>query len=162
MHGESAIVKQIEDSIGLKNNLKTQAKTILAISDCLVQALRDGRKVLLFGNGGSAADAQHIAAELSGKFYRDREPLLAVALTTNTSSLTAIANDFGYEAVFGRQLDGLVKEGNVVIGITTSGSSPNMLLAMKEAKRPTKSRNLALLSITSHRACCIWDAQSLG
>ena len=107
----------------------------MAIADQLIQALRNGNKVLLFGNGGSAADAQHIAAELSGKYTRHRDPLPAIALTTNTSSLTAIANDYGYEAVFARQLQALVAEGDIVIGISTSGSSPNVLLAMEEAKR---------------------------
>lgn len=135
MNRESIVIKQIEENISLKNHLKIQVKNLLAISDCLVQALRAGKKVLLFGNGGSAADAQHIAAELAGKFYRNREPLPAIALTTNSSSVTAIANDYGYEAVFVRQLKGLVKEGDVVIGISTSGSSPNVLLAMEEAKR---------------------------
>lgn len=135
MERESIVINQIEASISLKNHLKAQVKNLLEISDCLIQALRSGNKVLLFGNGGSAADAQHIAAELVGKFYRNREPLPAIALTTNTSSLTAIANDYDYKEVFARQLKGLVKAGDVVIGISTSGNSPNVLLAMEEAKR---------------------------
>jgi D-sedoheptulose 7-phosphate isomerase len=82
-----------------------------------------------------SADAQHIAGELAGKFYLDRDPLPAIALTTNTSSLTAIANDYGYDQVFARQLRGLVNKGDIVIGISTSGSSPNVTIAMEEAKR---------------------------
>ena len=135
MNREDMVVKQIEESMQLKESLRAEAKTLVAIADELVQALRRGNKVLLFGNGGSAADAQHIACELSGRFSRDREPLPAIALTTNTSSLTAIANDYGYEAVFARQLRGLVKKGDIVIGISTSGSSANVLLAIEEANR---------------------------
>lgn len=135
MDREDMVVKQIEESMRLKESLQAEAKTLVAIADQLVQALRRGNKVLLFGNGGSAADAQHIACELSGRFSRDREPLPAIALTTNTSSLTAIANDYGYEAVFARQLRGLVKKGDIVIGISTSGSSANVLLAIEEANR---------------------------
>jgi D-sedoheptulose 7-phosphate isomerase len=125
----------IEDSIRLKKSLQREAKTLSTIADQLIQALRRGNKIILFGNGGSAADAQHIACELAGKFGRDRHPLPAVALTTNTSSLTAIANDYGYEQVFARQLRGLVVAGDIVIGISTSGNSPNVLLAIEEAKR---------------------------
>lgn len=135
MNKEEIVVKQIQESVYLKKRLRGETRTLVAIADQLIQALRKGKKVLLFGNGGSAADAQHIAAELSGKYTRHRDPLPAIALTTNTSSLTAIANDYGYEAVFARQLQALVAEGDIVIGISTSGSSPNVLLAMEEAKR---------------------------
>jgi D-sedoheptulose 7-phosphate isomerase len=135
MNREDMVVRQIEESMQLKESLQADAKTVVAIADQLVRALRRGNKVLLFGNGGSAADAQHIACELAGKFSRDREPLAAIALTTNTSSLTAIANDYGYDEVFARQLRGLVKKGDVVIGISTSGSSANVLLAIEEANR---------------------------
>ena len=131
---EKEVITRIEDSISLKRYLQKEAKTLMQIAELLVKAFRNGNKVLLFGNGGSAADAQHIAGELSGKLYRDRKPLPAIALTTNTSSLTAIANDYGYEMVFARQLQGLVKKGDVVIGISTSGASPNILSAMEEAK----------------------------
>jgi D-sedoheptulose 7-phosphate isomerase len=135
MNREAAIKSQIEESIRLNKYLATEVEILMSIADKLVRSFRGGNKVLLFGNGGSAADAQHIASELAGRFYRDREPLPAIALTTNTSSLTAIANDYGYETVFVRQLQGLVKKGDVVIGISTSGNSPNVLLAIKEAKR---------------------------
>lgn len=135
MRQEANIVKQIEDSIELKKYLRQETKNLVAMADLLVDAFRKGNKVLLFGNGGSAADAQHIACELAGKFYLDRDPLPAIALTTNTSSLTAIANDYSYEEVFGRQVKGLVKQGDVVIGISTSGNSPNVLRGIEAAKR---------------------------
>ena len=135
MDKEAIIKNQINESIKLKEYLTTQVEILMSIADELVRGFRSGNKVLLFGNGGSAADAQHIAGELAGKFYRDREALPAITLTTNTSSLTAIANDYGYETVFVRQLQGLVKKGDVVIGISTSGNSPNVLLAIEEAKR---------------------------
>jgi D-sedoheptulose 7-phosphate isomerase len=112
-----------------------QAKTIVEIADQMTRAFRRGNKVLLFGNGGSAADAEHIAGELAGKFSMFRDPLPAVALTTNTASLTAIGNDFGYEEVFARQLRGLVARGDVAIGLSTSGASPNVIKAIDEANR---------------------------
>jgi len=135
MEQEANIVKQIEDSIKLKKYLQQEAKNLVAMADLLVDAFRKGNKVLLFGNGGSAADAQHIACELAGKFYLDRAPLPAIALTTNTSALTAIGNDYSYEEVFVRQVKSLVKQGDIVIGISTSGNSPNVLRGIEEAKR---------------------------
>ncbi len=129
------VLQQIQDSSALSGALADQASVIIKIADDMVRAFRNGNKVLLFGNGGSAADAEHIACELSGKFTLYRDPLPAIALTTNTSSLTAIANDFGYEDVFARQLRGLVVKGDIVIGISTSGTSPNVIAALKEGKR---------------------------
>jgi len=135
MEQEANIAKQIEDSIELKKYLHKEAKNLVAMADLLVDAFKKGNKVLLFGNGGSAADAQHIACELAGKFYLDRDPLPAIALTTNTSSLTAIGNDYSYEEVFVRQVKALAREGDIAIGISTSGNSPNVLRGIKEAKR---------------------------
>jgi len=135
MKEEADVVKQIEDSIKLKKCLQREAKNLVAMADLLVNAFKKGNKVLLFGNGGSAADAQHIACELAGKFYLDRSPLPAIALTTNTSSLTAIGNDYSYEEIFARQVRGLAKQGDVVVGISTSGNSPNVLRGVEEAKR---------------------------
>jgi len=135
VNSQGEITKQLEDNIALQRYLQGQAKALTTIAELLIQAFRKGKKVFLFGNGGSAADAQHIACELSGKFYRNRDPLPAIALTTNTSSLTAIGNDYGYEEVFARQVKGLVREGDIVIGISTSGNSPNVLRAIEEAKR---------------------------
>lgn len=135
MINQDEIRKQLEDNIALQRYLQKQIKVLTTIAELLVQAFQKGRKVLLFGNGGSAADAQHIACELNGKFYRNRDPLPAIALTTNSSSLTAIANDYGYNEVFTRQIRGLVNEGDVVIGISTSGNSLNVLRGIEEAKR---------------------------
>ena len=135
MEDKAAITKQVEESIALKRTLITQSGILLQIANEITQAFRRGNKVLLFGNGGSAADAQHIAGELAGKFYLNRDPLPAIALTANTSSLTAIANDYGYERVFARQLRGLAIKGDIVIGISTSGSSPNVIRGIEEAKR---------------------------
>jgi D-sedoheptulose 7-phosphate isomerase len=98
----------------------------------VITCLRKGNKVLLFGNGGSAADAQHIAAEFTGRFVKDRRSLPAIALTTDTSALTAIANDYGFERVFERQVEGLAVEGDILIGISTSGNSTNVIKALKK------------------------------
>ncbi len=106
-----------------------------AISDVMVKALRRGNKILWMGNGGSAAEAQHMAAELSGRFLRERPGLYSEALSVNTSALTAIGNDFGYDEVFRRQIEAFVQPGDVVIGLTTSGGSKNIVLALEEAKR---------------------------
>lgn len=131
----TTIKSQLEHSIDLKKYLQSEVKLLIDIANELTKAFRNGNKVLLFGNGGSAADAQHIAAELTGKFYLNRRPLPALALTVNTSSITAIANDYGYDQVFIRQLQAVLIKGDVVIGISTSGNSPNVLLAMENAKQ---------------------------
>ena len=100
----------------------------------MVDTLKNGNKVLLFGNGGSAADAQHIAAELTGRYKSERRGLPAIALTTDTSALTAIANDYGYEQVFSRQVEALAYQGDLCIGLSTSGNSENVFLALQAAK----------------------------
>ena len=99
------------------------------------EAIVDGKKLLLFGNGGSAADAQHIAAELTGRYKSERRGLPAIALTTDTSALTAIGNDYGYKEIFKRQVEALANKGDVVIGISTSGNSKNVIKALKKAKK---------------------------
>jgi D-sedoheptulose 7-phosphate isomerase len=106
-----------------------------AIADAIVKALRRGNKVLWMGNGGSAAEAQHMAAELSGRFLRERPGMYSEALSVNTSTLTAVANDYGYDHVFRRQIEAFVQAGDIVIGLTTSGTSKNIVLAFEEAKR---------------------------
>jgi D-sedoheptulose 7-phosphate isomerase len=98
------------------------------------RALADGYKLLFFGNGGSAADAQHLAAELTVRFERDRPPIAAIALTTDTSALTAIGNDLGFDRLFARQVEALARAGDVAIAITTSGRSPNILLGLQAAR----------------------------
>jgi D-sedoheptulose 7-phosphate isomerase len=103
--------------------------------ELIIHAVRSGNKLLIFGNGGSAAQAQHFTAELVGRFQRDRLPLPAVALTADTSILTAIANDFSFEKVFQRQIEALGRPGDVVFGLTTSGKSPNVIAAFKQARK---------------------------
>ena len=99
-----------------------------------IDAFRDNKKMLLCGNGGSASDAQHIAAELSGRFYTDRPPLYAEALHVNSSYMTAVANDYGYEATYARMVEAAGRKGDVLIGISTSGNSSNVVKAMQKAK----------------------------
>jgi D-sedoheptulose 7-phosphate isomerase len=109
--------------------------SVLVAAERIAGSLKNGGKVLLAGNGGSAADAQHIAAELVGRFVNDRAPLAAVALTTDTSALTAIGNDYGFEQVFARQVSALARPGDVFIGISTSGKSPNIVAALNAARK---------------------------
>ncbi len=109
-------------------------EVIESCGNIIIKALKNGNKILLCGNGGSAGDAQHIATEITGRFEIERRGLPAIALTTDTSALTAIANDFGFERIFSRQVEALAKEGDVLIGITTSGNSPNIIAAVMEAR----------------------------
>ena len=111
--------------------LLANARTIAAV---MIAALRAGNKILLIGNGGSAADAQHIAAEIVGRYKQDRPGWAAIALTTDSSALTAIANDYGFEQVFARQVEGLGKPGDVLLAFSTSGRSPNILAALRKAR----------------------------
>lgn len=107
---------------------------VTAIADAVVKALRAGKKVLWCGNGGSAAEAQHMAAELSGRFLRERPGLYSEALSVNSSTLTCIGNDYGYDRVFARQVEAFAQPGDVVIGMTTSGESRNVVLALEAAR----------------------------
>jgi D-sedoheptulose 7-phosphate isomerase len=132
---QQQIVAMLWESSRNLRQLAHEAPLIERAAQMLADALRKGRKVVAFGNGGSAADAQHLTAELSGRFEKDRRGLPAVALTTNTSALTAIANDYDYDQVFSRQLDGLLQRGDVVVAISTSGNSTNVLEAAKLAKK---------------------------
>jgi D-sedoheptulose 7-phosphate isomerase len=109
--------------------------TILSIADVVTASFRNGGKLLIAGNGGSAADAQHIAGEFLSRLRFDRNPLPAIALTTDTSVLTAVGNDYGYEHLFERQIRGLGREGDVFVGISTSGRSPNVLAALEAARK---------------------------
>jgi D-sedoheptulose 7-phosphate isomerase len=116
---------------------KTKATLILKIEEAcsiITDCIEKGNKVLLFGNGGSAADAQHIAAEFTGRFVKERRSLPAIALTTDTSAITAIGNDYGFDRIFERQVEGLANPGDVLIGISTSGNSPNVVKALEAGK----------------------------
>jgi len=129
------VVRTIEESIRVKQGvLQNMVPELLQASEMIVGSLQAGGKLILFGNGGSAGDAQHIAAELVGRFERERRALPAIALTTNSSTLTAIGNDYGYNKVFSRQVEAWARPGDVVIGITTSGNSPNVLEGVAAAK----------------------------
>src|SRR5450755_4146815 len=135
---EDRIRKSISASIAAKERLLGDIDLVLMVaevSETLIDALKQGNKVLLFGNGGSAADAQHIAAELVGRFAFDRPPLPALALSVNTSCVTAIGNDYGFDLVFSRQIEALARPGDVVIGISTSGSSPNVVCGLAVARK---------------------------
>ncbi|WP_250632344.1 D-sedoheptulose 7-phosphate isomerase [Rhodoflexus caldus] len=112
----------------------TLSADIQKAAEMVTQTIIGGCKILLFGNGGSAADAQHIAAEFTGRFVKERRGLPAIALTTDTSALTAIGNDYGYDRVFERQVEALARPGDLLIGITTSGNSPNVLLALAKGR----------------------------
>ena len=137
MEYDNLIVKRLKESVDVKNQIAEDPEllgVITKIAKLIIEAYRNGKKVILFGNGGSATDAQHITAELVGKYYVDRDPLPAVALTTNTSSLTAIGNGYSLDIVFTRQLKALGQKGDVVIGISTSGNSENVIQAFKVAR----------------------------
>ncbi len=130
------IKKSVEENIEVKQRLLDgHCQVIEQIALGMIQTLKEGGKIILFGNGGSAADAQHIAAELMGRFAAQRPSLPAIALTANTSTLTAIGNDFGYEYIFSRQVEGIARRGDLVIGISTSGKSPNVLRGIQAAKQ---------------------------
>jgi D-sedoheptulose 7-phosphate isomerase len=129
---EDIVKKKLQESADVK--LKLDTNVIVRIAQVMIDAYKKGKKVVLFGNGGSAADAQHIAAELVGKYKLVREPLFALALSTNTSILTACGNDYGYDTVFLKQVQAVVDEGDIVIGISTSGTSKNVLKAIAAAK----------------------------
>jgi len=133
---EELVVRQLQDSIATKERFKAQAPKVVALADQMVAAFQRGNKVLIFGNGGSAADAQHIAAELTGKFLKWRTALPVMALTTNTSEITALGNDLpSFDQVFERLVEAHAKPGDIVIGISTSGNSPNVLRAIAMAKK---------------------------
>ena len=132
------IKKIIKASIDTKQSVLQNEgllKTIAASVDLIVNAFRNGNRVYFCGNGGSAADAQHLAAEFSGRFYTDRKALPAEALHCNTSYLTAVGNDYGFDEIYSRLIDGIGEKGDVLVGLSTSGNSPNILKALKTAKK---------------------------
>lgn len=131
------INKYIESASASFNSLLTNEvlkDSIYKATSMCIEAFKKNKKVHLCGNGGSASDAQHIAAELSGRFYTDRPPLYAEALHVNSSYMTAVANDYGYEATYARMIEAAGRKGDVIIGISTSGNSPNVVKAMRKAK----------------------------
>jgi D-sedoheptulose 7-phosphate isomerase len=129
------------------NNDPALLASARAIAAAIINALRSGNKILLIGNGGSAADAQHIAAEIIGRYKQERPACAAIALTTDTSALTAIANDYGFEQVFARQVEGLGARGDVLLALSTSGRSPNILAALRSARE----RGLVTIGFTGSK-----------
>ena len=133
---KDVIVNAFDESIRVKQAfLRDNLEALIQAIDAIVAAFEKGNKLLLFGNGGSAADAQHIAAEFTNRFLIDRPPLPAIALTTDSSALTAIANDFDYSHVFAKQVQALGKKGDVAMAISTSGNSPNVLQAIDACRK---------------------------
>ena len=135
---DQRVQESIANSVEAKQGLLGDSSLISLvgrISEVCLKALRSGNKVLLFGNGGSAADTQHIATELVGRFAFERPALPAIALSADTSALTAVSNDYGFDHVFSRQIEALGREGDVALGLSTSGNSPNVLRAISSAKK---------------------------
>jgi D-sedoheptulose 7-phosphate isomerase len=125
----------IAEHVEVVRQLESQQPVLEAIARAMVSTLRAGGKILWCGNGGSAGDSQHLAAELVGRYRRERRGMASVALTTDSSALTSIANDYGYEAVFSRQVEALGVEGDLLVGISTSGNSQNVVAALAAARR---------------------------
>jgi D-sedoheptulose 7-phosphate isomerase len=132
---KQTLLQQVQASVDLKQSFfSAELDHVLHQAEDMAERLRRGCKLLICGNGGSAADAQHLAAELSGRYLKERRALAGIALTTDTSALTAIGNDYGFDQVFSRQVEALGRPGDLLIGISTSGNSPNVILAVEAAK----------------------------
>ncbi|MBI5699291.1 D-sedoheptulose 7-phosphate isomerase [Candidatus Saganbacteria bacterium] len=132
---QDIIKAEFKESVETKNlAAKTLAPKIEEAARLMIEALKAGRKILFFGNGGSAADSQHLAAELIGRYRKERASLPAIALTTDTSILTAVGNDYGFDTIFARQIEGLAEKGDVAFGISTSGNSKNVIEGILKAK----------------------------
>ena len=140
----AAVVRVLKQAAAAHERMAANVEAVVAVAGAIAQSLKSGGSVLVFGNGGSAADAQHFAAELVGRYEKDRKAWPAIALTTDTSALTAIGNDYGFDRVFARQLEALGKKGDVAIGISTSGNSPNVLRALETAN----ARGLVSVALT--------------
>jgi D-sedoheptulose 7-phosphate isomerase len=133
---ESYLLETFEESQAIKQAFfKENAAALIEGSRLMARSVKSGGKILIFGNGGSAADAQHMAAEMVGRMLIDRRPLPAIALTTDTSNITAIGNDFGYDVIFLKQVQALARKEDTILAISTSGNSKNCVLAVEEAKR---------------------------
>lgn len=131
---QEIILQEINAHLQSASKMESLSKKLEEAAQMLIATLKEGNKILLCGNGGSAADAQHIAAELTGRYKRERKGLSAIALTTDTSALTAIGNDYGYDFIFSRQCEAIARKGDVLWGISTSGNSKNVLSALRVAK----------------------------
>ena len=141
---ENDILNIFEKSATVINESKSSIKEINSAVNMIIKTIEKGKKIVIFGNGGSAADAQHMAAEFVGRYLIERDSLPAIALTTDTSALTGIGNDYGFEKVFARQCDALVNNGDLVISISTSGKSPNII----EGIKTSKNKNAKIILLT--------------
>ena len=151
---EQRVRQLFEDSLAAHRDARDQLPGSIARAGAvLTQALSDGHRVLSCGNGGSAADAQHFAAELVGRFEKERQSFPAVALSTDTSALTAIGNDYGFDRVFSRQVEGLGREEDILLAISTSGNSPNILQAIGTAQ----AQKMQVIALTGHDGGAIRD-----
>jgi len=137
----------LDSSRALAETAQSQLPALEKAAEALIATFRAGNKIMTFGNGGSACDAQNFADELVGRFERNRPPLPAISLTVNTSDLTSIANDFGYENVFSRQLEAHAKPGDIAVAISTSGNSANVIKAVEAAKK----KNLLVIGLTGRK-----------
>ena len=152
--GEALIAQTIRESVAAQQKLLDESvNAIAAVAGLLVAVFKRGGKVLICGNGGSAADAQHVAAELVGRFKMERAALPAIALTTDTSILTSVGNDYSFEQIFARQVRALATASDVVIGISTSGKSPNVVAALKDARM----QGAATIGVTGSQARVMAD-----
>ena len=150
MNNQDLIKRNINDSLSVKQELLYSDQLIdqvVEIADLIAQTFKNGNNLLFCGNGRSAADAQHFAAEFSGRYYLNRPPLHAEALHTDTSFMTAVANDFSFEEVYARLIQGIGKKGDILIGMSTSGNSKNVLLALKQAKE----QNITTIGFTGEK-----------
>ena len=134
MTENNEISKLFDQSISIISECKNLSEVITKVSVRIVEAIKNKNKIILFGNGGSAADAQHMAAELIGRFLLTRQSIPAISLTTDTSVLTALGNDYGFENIFSRQCESIVSKGDIIIAISTSGNSSNVINGVKTAK----------------------------
>ena len=158
MNNADLVIATLADTIALHERVKqSDLQPVLAAAAAIVEALGRGGKLLLFGNGGSAADAQHVAAELVGRFQATRAALSAIALTTDTSVLTSVANDEAFASVFARQIEALGREGDVALGISTSGRSPNVVSALDAAR----TRGLRTIALTGRDGGAIGRAAEI-
>ena len=152
------VIRALAESAEVKKAVAEQlVEPIVKASQMIIDTYKEGNKVLLIGNGGSAADAQHIASELVGRFQMERKALPAIALTTDTSTLTSLANDYGYDTIFSRQLEALASAGDVLIAITTSGASENMLKAIETAH----SQGVLVIALTGEKGKQLEDTTEL-
>ncbi len=132
---KSIFVERLQEHHEVMRSIESQAELFEEIASKMVDAIKAGGKICFMGNGGSAADSQHLAAELVGRFQKERAAMPSIAFTTDTSILTAVANDYGYDAIFERQVEGLCGPNDVVVGLSTSGNSPNVLRGIEAAKK---------------------------